>query len=179
MANEQIAIFGAGCFWCIETALNRIRGVDSAISGYTGGHIDNPTYQDICSGSSGHAEVVKVSFDADIISFDTLLTLFFQLHDPTQLNRQGNDIGTQYRSAIFYTSELQQQTALSVIQQLNSQQIWDSSIVTEVAPATMFYPAENFHQDYVNKNPQQPYCQLLIIPKLNKFLHQYKDFLKS
>ena len=179
MATEQIAILGGGCFWCIEAALNRIKGVNTAISGYSGGNIDKPTYQDICTGTSEHAEVIQVHFDPTLINYETILHLFFQLHDPTQLNRQGNDIGTQYRSVIFYLDQSQKEIATKVIQDLNNQQIWQQPIVTEVSPAAIFYPAENYHQDYVSNNPQQPYCQLVVIPKLDKFLHQYKDFLKT
>lgn len=179
MANQQIAILGAGCFWCIESALNRIKGVESAVSGYSGGHVDNPTYQDICTGQSNHAEVVKVTFDADVLSYEMLLNFFFQLHDPTQLNRQGNDIGTQYRSVIYYLDDVQYQTSIKKIHQLNEEQIWSSPIVTEVSKAETFYPAEDYHQDYVSNNPQQPYCQLVVIPKLNSFLHKYQDYLKS
>lgn len=179
MANEQIAILGAGCFWCIESALNRVQGVKSAVSGYSGGHITNPTYKDICTGTSNHAEVVKVTFDADILTFEMLLNFFFQLHDPTQLNRQGNDVGTQYRSVIFYVDEQQKLTAEQLISELEQRRVWPEPIVTEVSPAQTFYPAEDYHQDYVNNNPQQPYCQFVVLPKLNTFLHKYSDYLKT
>ena len=163
-STTQVATLGGGCFWCIDAAFRRVRGVLSVCSGYTGGHTDNPTYKAICTGNSGHAEVVKVEFDASIISFETLLAMFFTLHDATQLNRQGNDIGTQYRSVVYYHDL---QTHVS------------EPIVTEVSPATTFYPAESFHQDYYNENPEQGYCSILIAPKLHKFETEFSEFLSE
>lgn len=178
MSNIQLATFGGGCFWCIESALNSIRGVRQAISGYAAGHVDNPTYQQICSGQTGHAEVIQVTFDADIISYELLLDFFFQLHDPTQLNRQGNDVGTQYRSIILYHDATQQQVANDKIQEVHNNDIWDGDIVTEVEPISVFYPAEDYHQGYAENNAQQPYCALVVNPKLNKFKQKFSEFLK-
>ena len=178
MANTEFATLGGGCFWCIESAFNNIEGVKRAVSGYSGGKIDNPTYEQICSGTTEHAEVVQVEFDPELVSYQQLLTMFFQLHDPTQLNRQGNDIGTQYRSVIFYHSEQQQQQAIHLIQTLNQQDIWPAAIVTQIDEATKFYSAESYHQGYVENNPNQPYCQFLIQPKLQKFKEMFSDYLK-
>lgn len=179
MANIQIATFGGGCFWCIETAFNQVKGVLTAISGYSAGKLPNPSYQDVTSGKSGHAEVVQVQFDADVISYDALLDMFFQLHDPTQLNRQGNDIGTQYRSIILCHSTEQEQLAHNKIEELDSKNIWLDKIVTLVDKANTFYRAEEYHQGYVANNMQQPYCNFVILPKLEKFTHQFRHYLKS
>ncbi|WP_100914134.1 peptide-methionine (S)-S-oxide reductase MsrA [Pseudoalteromonas spongiae] len=171
----QTAIFGGGCFWCIDAAFRRLKGVQSVLSGYSGGHLDNPTYQDICTGLSGHAEVVKIEFDEQVISYSTLLQIFFELHDPTQLNRQGNDIGTQYRSVIFYLDDVQK---LASLKMLASQQVlFADKIVTELSPATLFYSAETYHQDYYRDNPNQPYCSIMIGPKLAKFSANYATLL--
>jgi len=178
MSNTEFATLAGGCFWCIESAYNQVSGVKQAISGYTGGEIQSPSYQQICTGETGHAEVVQVEFAPTEVNFKTLLAMFFQLHDPTQLNRQGNDIGTQYRSAIFYHSSQQQTQALEVIQELNELAIWSQAIVTEVTPATTFYPAEDYHQGYAEANPEQAYCQFLIQPKLQKFKQQFSNYLK-
>lgn len=179
MSNMRIATFGGGCFWCIEAAMNMLNGVNKAISGYSGGEIKNPTYQQICQGSSGHAEVIQVEFDPQVISFEQLLVFFFQLHDPTQLNRQGNDIGTQYRSVIFYHDAEQQELALKQISDLENLHIWPQPIVTEVSPLGDFYPAEDYHQNYANENKEQPYCTFVVTPKLEKFKFQFKDYLKK
>lgn len=179
MANVKLATLGAGCFWCIEAALNSVEGVIKAVSGYSGGDTLNPTYQQICQGDSGHAEVIQVEFDQDIINFEQLLTFFFQLHDPTQLNRQGNDVGTQYRSVIYYHNNEQREQAENKIKELNELNIWDQLIVTEISPVDTFYPAENYHQDYANENKEQPYCTFVVTPKLEKFKYQFKDYLKS
>ena len=179
MANVKLATFGAGCFWCIEAALNSVKGVIKGISGYSGGDTLNPTYQQICQGDSGHAEVIQVEFDQDIISFEQLLTFFFQLHDPTQLNRQGNDVGTQYRSVIYYHNNEQREQAENKIKELNALNIWDQLIITEISPVDTFYPAENYHQNYANENKEQPYCTFVVTPKLEKFKYQFKDYLKS
>ncbi len=179
MANKQEATFAGGCFWCIEAAFNMVEGVDTAISGYAGGHVHEPTYQEVISGHTGHAEAVHLKFDADIVSYEQLLAMFFQLHDPTTLNRQGNDIGTQYRSMVLTHDQDQFAIATSMIDHLDAEKVWDSPIVTEVKPFAAFYPAEAYHQDYVNKNPEQPYCQILIGPKLSAFKVKYSDFLKQ
>lgn len=178
MANVQLATLGGGCFWCIESALNAIRGVIKATSGYAAGDIKNPTYEQICTGQTGHAEVVQVEFDADVISYELLLEFFFQLHDPTQLNRQGNDIGTQYRSIILYHNDEQKKLAVQKIQELNELQIWPAPIVTQVDAVPTFYPAETYHQGYAEANPQQPYCALVVTPKLNKFKQKFNEYLK-
>lgn len=178
MANLQKATLAAGCFWCIESAVNMLKGVNTAVSGYTGGETLEPTYQDICTGTTGHAEAVEIEFDADVISFEQLLTVFFQLHDPTQLNRQGNDVGTQYRSAIFYHDEAQQQIAKAFIAQMTEDAIWPAPIVTELAPSQIFYPAEQYHQGYALNNPQQPYCAMVVNPKLAKFKEAFVALLK-
>lgn len=171
----QTAIFGGGCFWCIDAAFRHLKGVQSVLSGYSGGHLDNPTYQDICTGLSGHAEVVKIEFDEKVISYSTLLQIFFELHDPTQLNRQGNDVGTQYRSVIFYLDDVQK---LASLKMLASQQVlFADKIVTELSPATLFYSAETYHQDYYRDNPNQPYCSIMIGPKLAKFSANYATLL--
>jgi len=174
-STTQVATLGGGCFWCIDAAFRRVKGVLSVCSGYTGGHTDNPTYKAICTGNSGHAEVVKVEFDASILSFETLLAMFFTLHDATQLNRQGNDIGTQYRSVVYYHDQQQQLQTQAVIAELQTHV--NEPIVTEVSPATTFYPAESFHQDYYNENPEQGYCSILIAPKLHKFETEFSEFL--
>lgn len=178
MANLEKATLAAGCFWCIESAVNMLKGVQSATSGYTGGDIPNPTYQQICTGATGHAEAVLIEYDADVITFQQLLEVFFQLHDPTQLNRQGNDVGTQYRSAIFYHSMSQQDEAKEFINNMGEQQIWPDEIVTEISPASTFYPAEDYHQGYALTNPQQPYCALVVNPKLSKFRSTFATLLK-
>ncbi|MEJ6474406.1 peptide-methionine (S)-S-oxide reductase MsrA [Pseudoalteromonas piscicida] len=177
MANLQTATFGGGCFWCIDAAFRRVNGVESVHSGYTGGHMDNPSYQLICQGDSGHAEVVQLQFDSDIISFEILLDMFFTLHDPTQLNRQGNDIGTQYRSVVFYHNEQQQQQTQHHINKLQPQ--LSEKIVTEVSPASEFYPAEQYHQNYYAENPNQGYCSILIAPKIAKFESRFQEYLKA
>lgn len=171
----QTAIFGGGCFWCIDAAFRRLKGVQSVLSGYSGGHLDNPTYQDICTGLSGHAEVVKIEFDEQIISYSTLLQIFFELHDPTQLNRQGNDVGTQYRSVIFYLDDVQKLASLKML--ASQQALFTDKIVTELSPATLFYSAETYHQDYYRDNTNQPYCSIMIGPKLAKFSANYEALL--
>ena len=174
-STTQVATFGGGCFWCIDAAFRRVNGVSDVSSGYTGGNTDNPTYKSVCSGTTGHAEVVKVEFDSTIVSFETLLAMFFTLHDATQLNRQGNDIGTQYRSVVYYHNEEQLALTNTMIEQLQTHV--SEPIVTEVSPVTTYYPAEYYHQDYYNENPQQGYCSMLIAPKLHKFETVFKEFL--
>lgn len=170
-----IAIFGGGCFWCIDAAFRKVKGVSEVISGYCGGEMSAPTYQQICTGLTGHAEVVKIEFDEHIVSYSNLLEFFFALHDPTQLNRQGNDVGTQYRSVIFYQDDVQKLAAQKYIAEL--QHHFEQPIVTELAPNAAFYSAEHYHQDYYQANPTQPYCSMLIAPKLQKFYQRYCDYL--
>ena len=165
---HETATLAGGCFWCIETVFNRLRGVDAAVSGYMGGHTENPTYKDICNGDTGHAEVVQVTFDPEVISFRELLDVFFTLHDPTQRNRQGNDVGTQYRSAIFWHTPEQKAEAEAAIADLTASRHFGSPIVTEVTEATTFYSAEDYHQRYFEQNPNQPYCQFVVAPKVAK-----------
>jgi peptide-methionine (S)-S-oxide reductase len=167
MARE-IATLAGGCFWCIETVFNRLQGVESAVSGYMGGHTENPTYEAVCNGDTGHAEVVQITFDPDVISFRDLLDVFFTIHDPTQLNRQGNDVGTQYRSAIFWHTPEQKAVAQAAIAELAESKQHAAPIVTEVSEATTFHPAENYHQRYYEQNPHQPYCQFVVAPKVAK-----------
>ena len=176
--SHAVATLAGGCFWCTEAVFNRLRGVESAVSGYMGGHTVNPTYADICNGDTGHVEVVQVRFDSDVISYRELLEIFFTLHDPTQLNRQGNDVGTQYRSAIFWHTPEQKAEAKAVIAELTAAQQFDAPIVTEVAAATTFYPAEDYHQGYFEQNPHQPYCQFVVAPKVAKAEAKFADRLK-
>ncbi len=174
-----IATLAGGCFWCIESVFNRMRGVESALSGYMGGYTLNPTYKDICRGDTGHAEVVQISFDSTQISYHDLLEIFFALHDPTQKDRQGNDVGTQYRSAIFYHSPEQQAEASRMIAALGAEQAFTGRIVTEVVGATTFYPAEDYHQGYFEANPNQAYCQAIVAPKVVKARAKFASRLKA
>ena len=175
---SEIATLAGGCFWCLETVFNRLRGVESAISGYMGGRTPNPTYQDVCNGDTGHAEVVQVTFNPDVISYRDLLEVFFTLHDPTQLNRQGNDVGTQYRSAIFWHTSGQKAEAEAVIAELARAGQFAAPIVTELAEATTFYPAEDYHQRYYEQNAHQPYCQFVVAPKVAKAQAKFAGRLK-
>jgi peptide-methionine (S)-S-oxide reductase len=177
--GSELATLGGGCFWCLEAVFDQVRGVDRVESGYMGGERPNPTYEAVCTGTTGHAEIIQIRFDPKIISFRELLEIFFGIHDPTTLNRQGNDAGTQYRSAIFYHSPEQKATANEVIKKLMEDKLFDSPIVTEVVPASTFYIAENYHQEYFAKNPSQPYCAYLISPKIAKFRQQFAGKLKS
>ncbi|HQT32112.1 MAG TPA: peptide-methionine (S)-S-oxide reductase MsrA [Thiobacillus sp.] len=177
--SHAIASLAGGCFWCIESVFNRLRGVSSAVSGYMGGHTANPTYEDICNGDTGHAEVVRVNYDSDEVSFRELLEVFFTLHDPTQLNRQGNDVGTQYRSAIFWHTPDQKAEAEAVIAELTAAGQFGAPIVTELSEATTFYPAEGYHQGYFEQNPNQPYCQYVVAPKVAKARAKYAARLKD
>jgi peptide-methionine (S)-S-oxide reductase len=170
---QEIATLGGGCFWCLEAPYKETRGVISAVSGYMGGARPNPTYEAVCSGTTGHVEVVQVTFDPGVISFREILEILFVIHDPTTLNRQGNDHGTQYRSVIFYHSEEQKQSAESVIQDLTAQKVFSDPIVTAVEPASTFWPAEGYHQDYLANNPYQPYCMFVVAPKLEKFRKKF------
>ena len=175
----ETATFGAGCFWCIEAVFQQVEGVHTVVSGYTGGTTVNPNYRAVCMGMTGHAEVAQIEFDPDVISFKELLEVFWQTHDPTTLNRQGNDTGTQYRSAIFYHSETQQRIAEESKAEMDKSGIWDDPIVTEITEIDVFYPAEDYHQNYFQLNPKQPYCQFVIHPKMKKFTKDFKDKLKS
>lgn len=174
----ELATLGGGCFWCLEAVYVELRGVEKVVSGYAGGHVKNPTYREVCSGATGHAEVVQVSFDPAVISYADILRVFFTIHDPTTLNRQGADVGTQYRSIILYHNEAQKQTAIEVMQEITAQRLWPNPLVTELAPLDVFYPAEEYHQDYFARNPLQPYCQVVIAPKVAKFRKHYFQQLK-
>lgn len=181
-ANEavaEVATLGGGCFWCIEAALKQLEGVRSAVSGYAGGHVDNPRYDDICRGDSGHAEVVRFEFDPAQIDYRTLLLAFFTAHDPTTLNRQGNDVGEQYRSVIYTHSELQTKIARELIEELDAQHIWPEPIITQVLPAPQFWPAEAYHQDYFAHNPQLPYCAVVVAPKVVKLRKSFGDRIRK
>ena len=176
--SREVATLAGGCFWCLEAVYDELNGVTDVVSGYSGGRRPNPTYDQVCSGSTGHAEVVQVTFDPAVVSFRELLEVFFTIHDPTTLNRQGADIGTQYRSAVFYHSPEQKQVAEQVIADLNQEQLWNAPIVTEVMPFTQFYPAEDYHQEYFARNPGQGYCQFVVAPKVAKFRSKYLQKLK-
>lgn len=176
--NLEVATLGGGCFWCLEAVYGELQGVEQVVSGYAGGHIKNPTYREVCSGATGHAEVVQISFDPSVISYRDLLRIFFTIHDPTTLNRQGADVGTQYRSIILYHNEVQKQTALEVMQEVTQQGMWPNPIVTELKPFDVFYPAEEHHQRYFARNPWQPYCQVVIAPKVAKFRKQFFERLR-
>jgi peptide-methionine (S)-S-oxide reductase len=176
MAHARATLAG-GCFWCLETVFSKLRGVESAVSGYMGGHTSNPTYQAVCNGDTGHAEVVQVTFDPDTIAYRDLLEVFFALHDPTQLNRQGNDVGTQYRSAIFWHTPEQKLDAEAVIAELGAARQFDGPIVTEVTAAATFYPAEDYHQGYFDQNPAQPYCHYVVAPKVAKARIRFNDIM--
>jgi len=173
------ATFAAGCFWCVEAVFQRLEGVDTVVSGYTGGSVKNPSYKEVCNGTTGHAEACRIIYDSSKIDYPQLLQVFFKTHDPTQLNQQGNDVGTQYRSAIFYHNDIQKQQALQVIKQLNEEKVYDQPIVTEVSPAAVFYSAEDYHQNYYNLNSDQMYCRFVIQPKLEKFNKVFKDLTKE
>lgn len=176
--NREIATLAGGCFWCLEAVYQELRGVELVESGYMGGHIRNPSYREVCNGTTGHAEVVQITFDTQEVSFQEILEVFFTIHDPTTLNRQGADVGTQYRSAIFYHSDEQKATAEQVIREITTAGVWNNPIVTQVAPADTFYKAENYHQNYYTQNGGQPYCQVVIAPKVSKFRKQYLNRLK-
>jgi len=179
MENLQTAVFGGGCFWCLEAVFDRMQGVSSVESGYMGGHVDNPTYRQVCNGDTGHVEVVRVTFDPRETSFKELLDVFFSIHDPTTLNRQGNDMGTQYRSAIFYTSEDQYREARKKIDELTAARAFPGPIVTSVEPAGKFFIAEDYHQEYFANNGSQPYCQFVVAPKVKKFQQKFGEKLKA
>ncbi|MFN0141120.1 MAG: peptide-methionine (S)-S-oxide reductase MsrA [Pyrinomonadaceae bacterium] len=178
-ANFETATLAAGCFWCVEAVFDDLIGVEDVVSGYSGGHTENPTYQEVCSETTGHAEVVQIKFDSDVISFKEILQVFFTVHDPTQLNRQGNDIGTSYRSAIFYHSDEQRKIAEEVKAEIAGEKIYDAPIVTEITAFEKFWPAENYHQEYFANNPNQPYCAAVVAPKVAKFRQKFISKLKS
>ena len=179
MSSLETAVFGGGCFWCLEAVFQRLPGVKSVESGYMGGRVENPTYREVCTGTTGHAEVVRVSFDPSQISYRDLLDVFFAIHDPTTLNRQGNDVGTQYRSVIYYASDEQRRAAEQVIAELTKAHEFSSPIVTAIEPAATFYVAEGYHQNYFNQNSEQPYCRFIIAPKLDKFRKAFAEKLKA
>jgi len=175
----EIAYLGGGCFWCVEAAIKQLEGVESVRSGYMGGRVDNPTYHQVCSGRTGHVEIAEITFDPAVISFSDLLHVFFTLHDPTTLNRQGNDVGEQYRSVIFYRDEAQKKTAEEVMAELTRDGVFDKPIVTAVEPASTFWVAEDYHQDYFANNPIQPYCMFVVAPKVKKVREKYASRLKA
>ena len=177
--NLKKATFGSGCFWCTEAVFEMVAGVHSVVSGYAGGNVNNPTYEQICSGTTGHAEVTQISYDPSIITYDELLQIFWKTHDPTTLNRQGNDVGSQYRSVIFYHDDEQKQLAEKYKKELNASGAWKDPLVTEVAPLSVFYKAEDYHQNFYENNPNQGYCAFIIAPKLEKFEKVFKEKLKE
>lgn len=179
MSNLETATLAAGCFWCVEAVFDDLKGVEDVVSGYSGGHTENPTYRQVCDGTTGHAEVIQVRFDPSEISFKEILQVFFSVHDPTTLNRQGHDIGTQYRSAIFYHSDEQKRVAEETIREVNDEAIWDGPILTEVTPFEKFYVAEDYHQEYFANNPNQPYCAAVVAPKVAKFRQKFVSRLKK
>ena len=177
--SNEVATLAGGCFWCLEAVYDDVKGVTDVVSGYSGGQVDNPSYREVCSGRTGHAEVVQITFDPQVVSFRDLLHIFFTIHDPTTLNRQGADVGTQYRSAIFYHTPEQKAVVEQVIKELEQEKVWDDPIVTEVVPFEKFYPAEEYHQEYFKNNPGQPYCQVVVAPKVAKFRKHYFSQLKA
>ena len=174
----QTAVLGGGCFWCVEAAFNQLQGVQSVVSGYMGGRVPNPSYEQVCGGRTGHVEVAEITFDPAVISYEDLLEVFFTVHDPTTLNRQGNDVGEQYRSVIFYGDEEQHETAKKVIAELTKERAFADPIVTTVEPASTFYPAEQYHQNYLANNPYQPYCIAVVSPKVKKIREKFASRLK-
>jgi peptide-methionine (S)-S-oxide reductase len=178
-AAREVATLGGGCFWCTEAVFTELQGVERVVSGYAGGHTVRPTYEEVCTGGTGHAEVVEITFDPRVLSFHDLLTVFFTVHDPTSLNRQGADVGTQYRSVILYHSSEQQKVAEATIRELESAGIWPRKFATQVAPFTEFYPAEEYHRNYYARNPAAAYCQMVVAPKVAKFRKHFVDRLKS
>ena len=173
------ATFGAGCFWCVEAVFQNMEGVEKVVSGYSGGQVKNPSYKEVCMGTTGHAEVCQITYDPKKVTFDELLEVFWKTHDPTTLNRQGNDVGTQYRSAVFYHNEEQKQKAEKYKAELDKSGAFDNPIVTEIVPYSVFYAAENYHQDYYNLNGSEPYCQFVVKPKVEKFKKVFKDKVKK
>jgi peptide-methionine (S)-S-oxide reductase len=178
-SSREVATLAGGCFWCLEAVFTELKGVENVVSGYSGGKVSNPSYDDVCTGTTGHAEAVQIAYDPDVISFGELLDVFFAVHDPTTLNRQGPDVGTQYRSAVFYHDEKQKQIAESKIQDLNKAGAWDRPIVTEVTPFKSFYAAEDYHQGYFGRNREEPYCRVVINPKMAKLRKLHLNKLKK
>ena len=174
---KEIATLGGGCFWCLDAIFEQISGVESVVSGYSGGQVPNPTYRAVCEGNTGHAEVVRVTFDPDEISYEKLLEIFFTIHDPTSLNRKGNDSGTQYCSVIFHHSDAQNETAMSVMRRLEEANLWDAPVVTEIRSEVPFFPAEDYHQHYFSRNLVQRYCQIVISPKVTKFRKSFRSLI--
>jgi peptide-methionine (S)-S-oxide reductase len=177
--GREVATLGGGCFWCTEAVFDDLDGVERVESGYSGGAIPNPTYQQVCTGTTGHAEVIQVEFDPRVVSFKEILEVFFTVHDPTTLNRQGADVGTQYRSVIFYHDEEQKRVAEEVIRELDEARVWNTAVVTELAPFETFYRAEDYHQEYFRLNGEQPYCRMVVAPKVAKFRQHYSEKLKK
>lgn len=177
-SGADTAVFGGGCFWCVEAIYAELKGVIAVTSGYSGGSIKNPDYRQVCSGTTGHAEVCQIIYDPSVISFDKLLEVFWTVHDPTQLNRQGNDVGTQYRSVIFYSTDAQRDLAESYKAKLNKEKTFDNPVITEISPLTVFYKAEDYHQDYFEKNGNAPYCSIVIAPKVEKFRKVFGQLIK-
>ena len=177
--TREITTLGGGCFWCLEAVYDQLKGIEDVVSGYSGGRVSHPSYELVCTGTTGHAEVVQLTFDPDVVSFRDILQVFFTIHDPTTLNRQGADVGTQYRSAIFHHSSEQKATAEAVIAEMSAAKIWDNPIVTEVTPFAAFCPAEDYHQEYFVHNPNQGYCRVVIAPKVAKFRKLYLEKLKG
>ncbi len=177
--NIEMATLAGGCFWCLEAVYLDVKGVQKVESGYTGGHVNNPSYQAVCTGRTGHAEVVQITYDANVVSFRDLLDIFFTIHDPTTLNRQGNDVGTQYRSAIYYHTPQQSDVAKQTIADVTAAKLWPDPIVTEITPLGDYYPAEDYHQNYYANNPNQGYCRVIIAPKVAKFRKQHLERLKA
>ncbi|WP_407930516.1 peptide-methionine (S)-S-oxide reductase MsrA [Ignavibacterium album] len=178
-SKSEIATFGSGCFWCTEAIFERVKGVQKVISGYSGGITENPSYEEVCTGTTGHAECTQIYYDPTVVSYDELLEIFWKTHDPTTLNRQGNDVGTQYRSVIFYHNQEQKQKAEYYKKKLEAEKIWDKPIVTEITEFRKFYPAEDYHQNYYDNNPGQGYCAFVITPKIEKFEKIFKDKMKK
>lgn len=176
--GKEVATFAGGCFWCTEAIFQEVKGVEKVVSGYTGGFIKNPAYREVCNGTTGHAEAIQITFNPELVSYEDLLEIFFGTHDPTTLNRQGADVGTQYRSEVFYHSEAQKEKAEKYIQWIEQEKLYSNPIVTKVSPASEFYAAEEYHQDYYSQNSQQGYCQMVIAPKLEKLRKYYQSKLK-
>lgn len=177
--KREVATLGGGCFWCVEAVYQELTGVEKVVSGYAGGHVKNPSYEAVCNGTTGHAEVVQITYDPEIISYEEILEVFWHVHDPTTLNRQGNDVGTQYRSIILYHDERQKQLAEMSRAKFDASDLWPNPIVTEIAALDTFYPAEGYHQNYYKDNPLQPYCMVVIGPKMRKFRKEFSERLKA
>jgi peptide-methionine (S)-S-oxide reductase len=177
--RTDVATLGGGCFWCLEAVYERVEGVTGVRSGYAGGDRPEPSYQEVCSGTTGHAEVAEVRFDPEVIGYREILEIFFAIHDPTTLNRQGADVGTQYRSVVFHHTEAQKEAAEALVRELEAEGVWDAPIVTEIAPLDTFWPAEDYHQEYFRRNPYQPYCQVVVAPKVAKFRQRFAHRLRE